>query len=152
MEDFTREMDSWPVDVIGLNCSVGPRAMLETLERMVEFSPKPLSAMPNAGLPTIVEGRNIYLCSPDYIAQYARRFIQAGVRIMGGCCGTTPEHIKQICGEVRSMQPVRERTVAVLDSAKPDVKRLDKVPVALLELEAAREQDQWPRGVDPQFR
>ena len=92
-ETFTREMDSWPVDVIGLNCSVGPKATLETIERMMQFSSKPMSAMPNAGLPTRVEGRNMYLCSPEYMAQYARRLLWAGVRIIGGCCGTTPDHI-----------------------------------------------------------
>ena len=64
-ESFTREMDSWPVDAIGLNCSVGPKATLETVERMMEYATKPLSAMPNAGLPMRVEGRNMYLCSPE---------------------------------------------------------------------------------------
>src|SRR5690242_19129565 len=65
-ETFTREMDGWPVDAIGLNCSVGPKATLETIERMMQFSSKPMSAMPNAGVPQRVEGRNIYLCSPEY--------------------------------------------------------------------------------------
>jgi len=88
--------------------------------------------MPNAGLPTMVEGRNIYLCSPEYMAQYARRFLQAGVRIIGGCCGTTPEHIKEICGDVRSLQPLQHNatTVSVADNTKPAVKPLAKVPVA----------------------
>ena len=95
-ETFTREMNTWPVDVIGLNCSVGPKATLETVERMMEFATKPLSAMPNAGLPMRVEGRNIYLCSPEYMSQYARRLLWAGVKIIGGCCGTTPDHIKLI--------------------------------------------------------
>src|SRR3954451_8311128 len=95
-ETFTREMGSWPVDVIGLNCSVGPKATLETIEKMRQFSSKPMSAMPNAGLPMRIEGRNIYLCSPEYMAQYARRLLWAGVRIVGGCCGTTPDHIKLI--------------------------------------------------------
>ena len=89
VEDFTRRLDEWPVDVIGLNCSSGPKVMLEAIEKMVGFTKKPLSAMPNAGLPATVEGRNIYLCSPEYMAQYARRFLMAGVRIVGGCCGTT---------------------------------------------------------------
>src|ERR1035438_2317225 len=65
-ETFPRIMDSWPVDAIGVNCSVGPKATLETIERMMRFSAKPMSAMPNAGLPQRVEGRNIYLCSPEY--------------------------------------------------------------------------------------
>jgi methionine synthase I (cobalamin-dependent) len=104
-ETFTREMDSWPIDVIGLNCSVGPKATLETIERMVQYTTKPTSAMPNAGLPMRVEGRNIYLCSPEYMSQYARRLLWAGVKVIGGCCGTTPDHIKLIRSETRSLQP-----------------------------------------------
>src|SRR5262249_3638712 len=71
--DYTLKLDELPVDVIGLNCSSGPKVMLEAIEKMVGYSKKPLSAMPNAGLPTTVEGRNLYLCSPEYMAQYARR-------------------------------------------------------------------------------
>jgi methionine synthase I (cobalamin-dependent)/5,10-methylenetetrahydrofolate reductase len=128
---FTRSLNAWPVDVIGVNCSAGPKVALETIEKIAALTDKPLSAMPNAGLPATVEGRNIYLCSPEYMAQYARRFLQAGVRLMGGCCGTTPEHIKQICGEVRSLQPVQHRsgTVEVLPEGKASVKRLPKLPI-----------------------
>ncbi len=68
-----------------------------------------MSAMPNAGLPMRVEGRNIYLCSPEYMAQYARRMLWAGVKIIGGCCGTTPDHIKLIRSETRSLQPGQRR-------------------------------------------
>ncbi len=129
---FTRSLNEWPVDVIGVNCSAGPKAALETIEKMVPHTTKPLSAMPNAGQPATVEGRNIYLCSPEYMAQYARRFLQAGVRVIGGCCGTTPEHIKLICSEVRSLQPVQTRasTATVVEEGKPEVKRLAKIPVA----------------------
>jgi homocysteine S-methyltransferase len=113
-ETFTREMNTWPVDAIGLNCSVGPKATLETIEKMVQFTTKPTSAMPNAGLPMRVEGRNIYLCSPEYMSQYARRLLWAGVKVIGGCCGTTPEHIKLIRSETRSLQPnVRSLKVTV---------------------------------------
>ena len=131
-ETFTRTLDDLPVDVIGVNCSAGPKVALETIEKMVRYTDKPLSAMPNAGLPTTVDGRNIYLTSPEYIAQYSRRFIQAGVRLIGGCCGTTPEHIKQICGEIRSLQPVQTRsnTVEVIEEGKPPVKRLPNLPIA----------------------
>jgi methionine synthase / methylenetetrahydrofolate reductase(NADPH) len=132
-QTFTRSLDEWPVDVIGVNCSAGPKVVLETVEKMLAITTKPLSAMPNAGLPATVEGRNIYLCSPEYMAQYSRRYLQAGVRMIGGCCGTTPEHIKQILGEVRSLQPLRQNraaTVAVAEPDKPEVKRLPKVPVA----------------------
>ncbi len=132
-ETFTRSLNEWPVDAIGVNCSAGPKVALETIEKMARYTTKPLSAMPNAGLPATVEGRNIYLCSPEYMAQYSRRFLQAGVRMMGGCCGTTPEHIKQICSEVRSMQPVQpmaSKSAVAVDDSKPPVQRLAKMPIA----------------------
>ena len=117
-ETFTREMNTWPVDVIGLNCSVGPKATLETVERMMEYATKPLSAMPNAGLPMRVEGRNIYLCSPEYMAQYARRMLWAGVKVIGGCCGTTPDHIKLIRSETRSLQPLQKKLAVTVEEPK----------------------------------
>jgi homocysteine S-methyltransferase len=129
VEAFSREMNSWPVDVIGVNCSVGPKTTFEVIEQLARFSAKPLSAMPNAGIPTRVEGRNIYLCSPEYMAQYARRLLLAGVKIIGGCCGTTPEHIKLIRSETRSLQ-LREgnRHVAV---EGPEAKSQGLAPVPL---------------------
>jgi homocysteine S-methyltransferase len=129
-ETFTREMDRWPVDVIGLNCSVGPKATLETIERMVPFTSKPLSAMPNAGLPMRVEGRNIYLCSPEYMAQYARRMLWAGVKIIGGCCGTTPEHIKLIRSETRSLQPGAKKLNVTVDEPAARTHALEPVEAA----------------------
>ena len=95
-EEFARQLDEWGADLIGLNCSVGPAAVLETLERMAQVTTRKLSAQPNAGMPRTVDGRSIYLCSPEYMASHARRFIQTGVRLVGGCCGTTPEHIRAI--------------------------------------------------------
>jgi methionine synthase / methylenetetrahydrofolate reductase(NADPH) len=129
-ESFTREMDSWPVDAIGLNCSVGPKATLETIELMMQYSSKPLSAMPNAGLPTLVEGRNIYLCSPEYMAQYARRLLWAGVRIIGGCCGTTPDHIKLIRSETRSLQPAAKKLAVTVEAPQAKAHSLAPVPMA----------------------
>jgi homocysteine S-methyltransferase len=129
-ESFTREMDSWPVDAIGLNCSVGPKATLETIELMMQYSSKPMSAMPNAGLPTRVEGRNIYLCSPEYMAQYARRLLWAGVRIIGGCCGTTPDHIKLIRSETRSLQPAAKKLAVTVETPQAKVHALAAVPMA----------------------
>jgi homocysteine S-methyltransferase len=128
-ETFTREMDSWPVDVIGLNCSVGPKAAFETLERMLAVSSKPMSAMPNAGLPMRVEGRNIYLCSPEYMAQYARRMLWAGVKIIGGCCGTTPDHIKLIRSETRSLQPGQKTLAATVDTTEARVNAMEPVAI-----------------------
>lgn len=96
-EQFTEQLLAFGPDVIGVNCSVGPAPMLDTVERIAQAAPGMLlAALPNAGRPRDVDGRNIYLCSPDYMASYARRFAQAGVRMVGGCCGTTPEHIRQI--------------------------------------------------------
>jgi len=128
-EVFTPLLDEWPADVIGLNCSVGPRATLETIEKMMQHSRKPMCAMPNAGVPTVVEGRNIYLCSPEYMAQYARRMLWSGVRIVGGCCGTTPEHIKLIRSEARSLQPHQTSASIVVDEPAKKPQALAKVPV-----------------------
>jgi 5,10-methylenetetrahydrofolate reductase len=106
-EQFTPVLESLGADVIGLNCSVGPAAMLETLEHMAEVAPSAkLSAQPNAGRPRDVEGRNIYLSSPEYMASYARRFIASGVKLVGGCCGTTPEHVRHIKLAARALAPV----------------------------------------------
>ena len=104
-ETFTPELEKAGADVIGVNCSVGPAAMLEVIETMSRLTATRLSAQPNAGRPRDVEGRNLYLCSPDYMATYARRFIAAGVRLVGGCCGTTPDHIRQIAVAVRTLAP-----------------------------------------------
>jgi homocysteine S-methyltransferase len=133
-EKFTRFLDGMPVDAIGLNCSSGPRIMLETIEKMVCWTTKPLSAMPNAGVPTSVEGRNLYLCSPEYMAQYARRMLQAGARIVGGCCGTTPDHIREIRKEGRSLQHIGQSAVrsgAIDEVPAARTGAMEKVPVAL---------------------
>jgi len=95
-EKFGPELVRRGAHVVGVNCSVGPAAMLETVERLAATTDVPLSAQPNAGKPRHIEGRTIYLSSPEYMASYARRFSSKGVRLVGGCCGTTPEHIRQI--------------------------------------------------------
>src|SRR6188508_3711297 len=104
-EAFVPELERRGADIVGLNCSVGPAAMLETLERMARVAHVKLAAQPNAGKPREIEGRNLYLCSPEYMAKYARRFINAGVRLIGGCCGTTPEHVQAIKTAVRALAP-----------------------------------------------
>jgi methionine synthase / methylenetetrahydrofolate reductase(NADPH) len=100
-ETFAPRLKDWGADVIGCNCSVGPVAMLDAVERLRAATTLPLSAQPNAGMPHSVEGRNIYLCSPEYMASYARKFVAAGVRLVGGCCGTTPEHIQVMKSALR---------------------------------------------------
>jgi len=108
-EDVAIEITSWGADVIGLNCSVGPAVMLDAVERMAEVTELPLSAQPNAGLPRAVGDRKIYLASPEYMAQYARRMIEAGARFVGGCCGTSPEHIRSIRRLVSGVHPPSTR-------------------------------------------
>jgi homocysteine S-methyltransferase len=105
VETIASRLTELGADVIGLNCSVGPAAMLDAIERMVERTDRPVSAQPNAGLPRAVDDRRIYLASPEYMGSYARRMIQAGVRFVGGCCGTTPDHIRKIRAYVASLQP-----------------------------------------------
>ncbi len=112
-EQFAPALVALGADVIGLNCSVGPAPMLETIERVRAVVDVPLSAQPNAGRPRDIEGRNLYLCSPDYMASYARRFIASGVRLVGGCCGTTPDHIRQISLAVKAMAPGMARREGV---------------------------------------
>ena len=104
-EQFAPELIRRGANVVGVNCSVGPAPMLETVERISDIVDVWLSAQPNAGKPRDIEGRNLYLCTPEYMASYARRFIASGVRLVGGCCGTTPEHIRQISLAAKSMAP-----------------------------------------------
>ncbi|RMF75754.1 MAG: bifunctional homocysteine S-methyltransferase/methylenetetrahydrofolate reductase [Acidobacteria bacterium] len=89
-----RKLDETDAEVIGVNCSVGPASMLPVVEAMAAVTERPLAAMPNAGIPRTVDGRMHYLTSPVYMARYVRRFVQAGARVVGGCCGVTPEHIR----------------------------------------------------------
>src|SRR3981189_4002608 len=100
-ETFTAKLNDWGVGVIGCNCSVGPVAMLEAIERIRRLTDKPLAAQPNAGIPRSIEGRNIYLCSPEYMASYTRKFVGAGIQLIGGCCGTTPDHIRAMKSALR---------------------------------------------------
>jgi methionine synthase / methylenetetrahydrofolate reductase(NADPH) len=110
-ELFAKQLTAWGADAIGVNCSVGPAGVLEAVEKLVKATDRPISAVPNAGLPKDVGDRKIYLASPEYMASYARRMIEAGARIVGGCCGTTPEHIKKIRDYVASVVPRHQPAV-----------------------------------------
>ena len=100
-----RVLDAWGADVIGLNCSVGPQTILECIEKMVPHTRRKLSAQPNAGMPRDVGGRSMYMASPEYMATYARHLAQAGAKIIGGCCGTTPDHIHAMAEGIRPLAP-----------------------------------------------
>jgi homocysteine S-methyltransferase len=116
---LARALTAVGADVIGLNCSVGPAVMLDALEEMVDATDRPLSAQPNAGLPRTVRDRQIYLASPEYMAEYARRMIALGVRFVGGCCGTTPAHVRKIREVVDATESPKagSRSVAVRNAA-----------------------------------
>ncbi len=123
------QLASLGVDVVGMNCSVGPHAMLANVEAMLGATECPLSAQPNAGLPRDVDGRTIYMASPEYMAKYAARLLRKGVRFIGGCCGTTPEHISRMRDAVRMLAPGRPRVHASAGEGAPR----EKPPVPLEE-------------------
>jgi methionine synthase I (cobalamin-dependent)/5,10-methylenetetrahydrofolate reductase len=104
--EFAQRLVEWEADVVGLNCSVGPKVMLDAVEKMIGAVDAYISVQPNAGIPHSIEGRNMYLVSPEYLAEYARRFVQVGVRVVGGCCGTTPSHIRAVRDALRTIKPV----------------------------------------------
>jgi methionine synthase / methylenetetrahydrofolate reductase(NADPH) len=126
---FIDRLSAWGADVVGLNCSVGPHTMLSAVEQMAASTERPISIQPNAGLPREVDGRKIYLASPEYMAKYATRLIRKGARLVGGCCGTTPEHIKQMAASVRALVPGSPR-VSVM---APPVAGPPREPVPLVE-------------------
>src|SRR3954470_24579798 len=94
----------WGANAVGVNCSTGPATVLTAIEAMRAASTLPIAAMPNAGMPRAVEGRNIYLISPEYMASFARKAIAAGAQILGGCCGTTPNHIRAMRTAIRAFE------------------------------------------------
>ncbi len=96
-------LTEWGASAVGVNCSTGPTTVLTAIEAMRVATRLPLAAMPNAGVPRAVEGRNIYLCSPEYMASFARKAVTAGAQIVGGCCGTTPNHIRAMRSAIRAM-------------------------------------------------
>ena len=128
-EQVVEQLAPYDLAAIGCNCSIGPQPMLEIIERMRQLTDKNLSAMPNAGVPRLVESRFIYLTSPEYMAEYAKRFIHSGVSLIGGCCGTTPQHIRAMAGAIRALRPVHFR-VAVVPHAKKEEKTLPETPFA----------------------
>ncbi len=140
-EVFTQRLDGWldrdGYDVVGMNCSVGPQIILEAVEKMRGHTTLRLSAIPNAGLPRDVQGRQMYLASPEYMAKYAKRLINAGVKFIGGCCGTTPAHIKLIVDAVRALSP--GRTAIQAKTIEEQRAEVDPVPF--------EERSRWSRKI-----
>ncbi|HWP55687.1 MAG TPA: bifunctional homocysteine S-methyltransferase/methylenetetrahydrofolate reductase, partial [Pyrinomonadaceae bacterium] len=142
-EIFTRKLADWGADVIGLNCGVGPAIVLTAIEKMRALTDRKLSAQPNAGLPRDVGGRQIYMCSPEYMAEYSRRIIQAGASFVGGCCGSTPAHIKMIADAIRQFHP-RTQQVSLAETAKVSVHDLKPPDVTVVPPE---ERSNWARKI-----
>jgi methionine synthase I (cobalamin-dependent)/5,10-methylenetetrahydrofolate reductase len=159
LESFILGVSGYQLDAVGLNCSIGPRSMLDALEHLKTLTTLPLSVQPNAGVPQNVGGRYIYMTSPEYIAEYAKRFIQTGATIVGGCCGTNPDHIRAIRRAVHALQPAHRMDASVgglsvhapeavtvyemADKSRLANKLLRREFVTLVELVS-------PRGVSPQ--
>jgi len=139
---FTKRLDELAVDVIGLNCGMGPNHVLTALEKMREISDRPLSAQPNAGLPRDVQGRQFYMGSPEYVATFAKRFVQAGAKFVGGCCGTTPTHIKLIADSIRSISPRQSRVF--VRSASSEIADLKPADVQVV---PAEDRSRWSRKI-----
>ena len=133
IEKVAAAMDALPIDVLGVNCSVGPAPMLDMVTKIASVTHKPVSAMPNAGYPRMHEGRLIYMTTPEYLETYAKRFIRSGVKVIGGCCGTTPAHIRALRHAVKALAPARpavEVKEAKKEEAVPAVPTADKSPLA----------------------
>jgi methionine synthase I (cobalamin-dependent)/5,10-methylenetetrahydrofolate reductase len=157
-EAFGPALEAAGADVIGVNCSIGPQLVLEAIERLVRVVRVPVSAQPNAGLPRDVADRKIYMASPEYMAEYARRMVEAGARFVGGCCGTTPAHIKAIRSFVRSAQPAAPSRRTPETRAVDAAQGVPEVPLAERSRFGAKlAAGEWittvevvpPRGVDP---
>src|SRR5438034_10812747 len=142
-ESLTTQLDEWGAEVIGLNCGVGPAIVLNAIEKMRPLTTRKLSAQPNAGLPRDVGGRQIYMCSPEYMAEYSRRIVQAAARFVGGCCGSTPAHIKMIADAIRQFHP-RTQQVSLAETAKVRVHDLKPPDVTVV---PAEERSNWARKI-----
>src|ERR671917_538197 len=142
-EVFTTRLDEWGADVIGLNCGVGPAVLLPAVEKMRAVTRRRLSAQPNAGLPRDVQGRQFYMCSPEYMAKYAKRIIQAGAKYIGGCCGTTPAHIKLISDAVRAASPRKQHVVI----KETESRHIDELTPSDIKVIAPEERSRWSRKI-----
>ena len=130
LEDVTNTLTKSEASVIGLNCTVGPKPMLDFVEQMGQLTDKPLCLMPNAGRPQFTDGRMIYMSTPEYFSVYTKRFIDRGVRVLGGCCGTTPEHIGKMANALAMKQTRIQHSINI--GVKPVSKEPlpEPVPVA----------------------
>ena len=125
------KLTEWGADAVGCNCSAGPATVLSVIERMRPVTDKPLAAMPNAGIPRAVEGRTIYLTSPEYMASFTRKLVKAGASIVGGCCGTTPSYTRAMKSSLRALEAMEGGAQVMelgrADASKAAIKAASKV-------------------------
>ncbi len=114
-EDAAKKLTKLGADAIGCNCSEGPALVLSVIERMRKVTGVPLAAMPNAGTPKSIDGRSLYLTSPEYMASFAKKFVKAGAKFVGGCCGTTPQYVRSMRGALRALE-AQETGVEIVES------------------------------------
>lgn len=152
VEQMARTLDASDADVIGLNCSVGPTATLEAVERLVIITDRPVSALPNAGVPRTIGDRKIYMASPEYMARYALRMADAGARFLGGCCGTTAEHIRHMAAHLKTARPTQIRVIDRSADATPedrDTRVAERVPLTeCSDLGARLKAGEFVRGIE----
>ena len=130
IEQIVRALDaSEAVDVIGINCGLGPAAAFSIAERALPLTGKPFSVQANSGLPQEVEGRLIYMTTPEYFSEYAKRLIEIGVRMVGGCCGTTPSHIAMMSKQVGSLSGVKEH-IEIIHHHQHDTEPVTTIPMS----------------------
>ena len=125
LEVVTAALAAAGADAIGVNCGAGPLEVLRNVRRMALVTELPLAAYANSGFPEYVDGRYIYRATPDYFADMALEMARAGAGLVGGCCGTTPDHIRTIAEKLKSIRPF-PRTVTV--RVEPGVERQDLEP------------------------
>jgi methionine synthase I (cobalamin-dependent)/5,10-methylenetetrahydrofolate reductase len=133
-ETAAAKLTEWGADAVGCNCSAGPATVLSVIERMRPVTTKPLAAMPNAGIPRAVEGRTIYLTSPEYMASFTRKLVKAGASIVGGCCGTTPSYIRAMKSSLRALDAMEggARVMETASAGKASAKTAPKIEPAPL--------------------
>lgn len=127
-EEAARLLEEWGANAVGCNCSDGPQLVLDMIERMRKVTSLPIAAMPNAGVPSCVDGRSIYLSSPEYLASFARKAMRLGAAFVGGCCGTTPQHIRAMRSSVKAIQSQAEGVAQA--SEKPQIAAIEPAPLA----------------------
>lgn len=129
-EEICRTLCRLEVDGVGVNCCSGPLGVLEAIKLMHPVATKPLSAFPNAGLPQVKQNRLIYMATPEYMAEFARRLVQAGVSLVGGCCGTNPAMIQEMKRYLKTLRPGK-KIETIRSQVKEEVKTITKEPIPL---------------------